>query len=130
MSNLDSSDHRTLFHFETVHFKQALATGHDGASGPGSHMASFCMIEFYLASADGPADSAYRQWFLEVFLGPFSNVNDRIMLMSVSLRAQRPQASNKGLQPCPLCTEISPVSLNLLMTLCTVDHEICKAFVI
>ncbi len=25
MSNLDSSDHRTLFHFETVHFKWALA---------------------------------------------------------------------------------------------------------
>ncbi len=24
----------------------------------------------------------YQQWFLEVFLGPFSNVNDRIMLMS------------------------------------------------
>ncbi len=24
MSNLDSSDHRTLFHFETVHFKWAL----------------------------------------------------------------------------------------------------------
>ncbi len=25
ISNLDSSDHRTLFHFETVHFKRALA---------------------------------------------------------------------------------------------------------
>ncbi len=25
MTNLDSSDHRTLFHFETVHFKSALA---------------------------------------------------------------------------------------------------------
>ncbi len=38
----------------------------------------FCMIELYLASADGTADCVYRQWFLEVFLGPFSNVNDRI----------------------------------------------------
>ncbi len=34
-SNLDSSDHRTLFHFETW------PTGHDAASGPYSHMASF-----------------------------------------------------------------------------------------
>ncbi len=32
-----------------------------------------------MASADGTVDCVYRQWFLEVFLGPFSNVNDRIM---------------------------------------------------
>ncbi len=46
------------------------------------------------------------------------------------LRARRPRASNKGLQPCPLHTEISLVSLNLLMMLCSVDDEICKAFAI
>ncbi len=69
------------------------------------------------------ADCVYRQWFLEVFLGPFSNVNDRIMTMSDAVLA-----SNKGLWPCPLRTEISPVSLKLLMMLCTVDDEICKAF--
>ncbi len=76
------------------------------------------------------ADFVYRQWFLEVFLGPFSNVNDRIMRMSdaVSSEGQRPQASNKGLRPCPLHTEISPVSLNILRMLCTVDDEIFKAF--
>ncbi len=28
--------------------------------------------------ADGTADCVYWQWFLEVFLGPFSNVNDRM----------------------------------------------------
>ncbi len=39
-------------------------------------------------------------------------------------------ASNKALQPCPLRTEIPPVSLNLLMMLCTVYDEICKAFAI
>ncbi len=39
------------------------------ASGPWSHMAS-------------TADCLYGQWFLEVFLGPFSNVNDRIMSMN------------------------------------------------
>ncbi len=81
MSNLDSSDHRTLFHFETVQFKLALAHS------------------------------------------TFSNVNDRIMPMSdaVSSKGPKSTASNKGLRPCPLHTEISPVSLNLLMMLCTVD---------
>ncbi len=51
-------------------------------------------------------------------------------VMQCRLRARRPWASNKGLRPCPLRTEISPVSLNLLMMLCTVDDEICKAFAI
>ncbi len=36
-------------------------------------------------------------------------------VMQCRLRARRPRASNKGLRPCPLRTEISPVSLNLLM---------------
>ncbi len=90
------------------------------------------MIELYLASADGMTDCVYRQWFLEVFLGPFSNLNDRIMKMSdtVSVFARRPRASNKGLWICPLRTEIYPVSLKLLMMLYTVDDEICKAFAI
>ncbi len=74
----------------------------------------------------------YRQWFLEVFLGPFSNVNNRIMPMSdaVSFEGPKTPTSNKGLRPCPLRTEISPVSLILLMMLCTVDDAICKAFAI
>ena len=66
----------------------------------------------------------------EVFLGPFSNVIDTIMPMSDAVSSEGPNASNKGLQPRPLRTEISPVSLNLLMMLCTVDDEICKAFAI
>ncbi len=51
-------------------------------------------------------------------------------VMQCHLRARRPRASNKGLLPCPLRTEIYPVSLNLLMMLCTVDDEICTAFAI
>ena len=51
-------------------------------------------------------------------------------VMQCRLRARRPRASNKGLRPCPLRTVISPVSLNLLMMLCTVEDEICKAFAI
>ncbi len=52
------------------------------------------MIEFYLASADGPADFVYRQWFLEVFLGPFSNVNDRIMQMSDTVLSEGPKTTS------------------------------------
>ncbi len=51
-------------------------------------------------------------------------------VMQCRSRARKPRASNKGLRPCPLRTEITPVSLNLLMTLCTVDDEICKNFAI
>ncbi len=91
----------------------------------------FCMTKLYLASVDGTVDSVYRQWLLELFLSPFSNVKDRIMPMSdaVLSEGRRPRASKKvfGLVP---YTEISPVSLNLLMMLCTVDDEICKAFAI
>ncbi len=44
MSNLDSSDHRTLFHFETVHFKLALA--HRTRLLDHVHIwLPFCMIE-------------------------------------------------------------------------------------
>ncbi len=45
-------------------------------------MDSFLYDRDLVAIADGTADCVYWQWFLEVFLGPFSNVNDRIMLMS------------------------------------------------
>ncbi len=60
MSNLDSSDHRTLFHFETVHFKWALAHR--------TWRRFWTMFTYGFLSADGTADCVYRQWFLEVFL--------------------------------------------------------------
>ncbi len=61
---------------------------------------------------DCTADCVYRQWFLELFLGPFSNVNNRIMPMSDAVSSEGPKttASNKDLRPCLLRTEISPVS--------------------
>ncbi len=74
-------------------------------------------------------DCVYRQWFLEVFLGPFNNVNDTIMPMSDVVSSEGPKntftlpAKLFGLVP---YTEISPVFLNLLMMLCTVDDEIGK----
>ncbi len=37
------------------------------------------------------ADCVYQQWFMEVFLGPFSNVNDRIMPMSDAASSEGPK---------------------------------------
>ncbi len=51
-------------------------------------------------------------------------------VMQCHLRSRRPRASYKSLWPCSICTEISPVSLNLLIMLFTVDYEIRKAFAI
>ncbi len=53
----------------------------------------FCIIELKLASADGLADCVKQQWFLEVFLGRFSNVNDRIMLMSDAVSSEGPKTT-------------------------------------
>ncbi len=81
----------TIEHFSTL--KQSIlnepwSTGHDGASGPCSHMASFQHDRALVGICRWHSDSVYRQWFLEVFLGPFSNVNDRIMLMSDAVSSE------------------------------------------
>ncbi len=39
------------------------------------------------------ADCVYRQWVLEVFLGPLSNVNDRIIPMSDALSSEGPKTT-------------------------------------
>ncbi len=67
--------------------------------------------------------------FLEVFLGPFSNVNDRIMPIVSSEGPKTTGHPTKIFRLVP-DAEISPVSLNLLMMLCTVDDEISKVFAI
>ncbi len=53
----------------------------------------FCMIELKLASSDDTVDCVYQQWFLEVFLGPFSNVNDRIMPVSDAVSSEGPKTT-------------------------------------
>ncbi len=45
----------------------------------------------YVALKPFMADCVYRQWFLEVFLGPFSNVYDRIMPMSDAVLSEGPK---------------------------------------
>ncbi len=95
MSNLDSSDHRTLFHFETDHFKWALAHRTRRRFWTMfTYGFLFAWYNFFLASADGTADCVYRQWFLEVFLGPLGNVNDRIMPMSNAVSSEGPKTTS------------------------------------
>ncbi len=115
---LDSSNQRTPFPFETVHFKWALAHRTRRRFWTMfTYGFLFCMIELYLASANGMVTCVYQRWFLEVFLSPFSNVNDRIMPMSdvVSSEGLQTMGIQQRSSYCPLHTEISPVSLNILM---------------
>lgn len=51
-----------------------------------------------------------------MFLSPGSDIFYAVMLvlMQCRLRGQRSQAVGVGFQPCPLCTEVSPDSLNPL----------------
>ncbi len=114
----------TIEHFSSL--KQSIwnepwLTGHEGTSGPCSHMACFLHDRALVGICRyGTADCVYRQWFLGVFLGPFSNVNDWIMPMSDAVSFEGPKT-----------TDIQQRSLalsHLLMMLCTVDDEIWKAF--
>ncbi len=132
MSNLDSSDNRTLFHFETVNFKWALA--HRTRRRFWTMLTNgflFAWLSFSL-HLQMARQIVYDRGFWKypwAYL-VMSMTESYRWVMQCRLRAQRPLASNKGLQPCPLRTEISPVSLNLLIMLYTVDDEICKAFTI
>ncbi len=94
MSNLDSSDHWTLFHFETVHFKWVLAhrtQQHFWTMFTYGFLFAWYRFSWYLQMARWHC--VYRQWFLEVFLGPFSNVNDRIMPMSDAVLSEGPKTT-------------------------------------
>ncbi len=132
MSNLDSSVRRTHFHFETIHFKWALAH---------RTRRRFWTVFTYgflfgrTQKGDGTANYVYRvyQWFLEVFLGPccvqWPNHADEWCSV-VWGPEDHSLMPTKVFKLFHLRTAISPVSLNLLMLLCTVDDDICKAFAI
>jgi len=47
-----------------------------------------------------------------------------LLLESMQLLSCLSQTSSIDFQPCPLCTEMSPDHLNLLMILCTLDYKI------
>ncbi len=126
----------TIEHFSTL--KQSILnepwpTGHDGASGPCSHMASFLHDRALVGICRWHGGLCFTDsgfWKYSWAHLVMSMTESCRWVMQCRLRARRPRASNEGLQPCPLRTKISPVSLNILMMLCTVDDEICKAFAI
>ncbi len=122
----------TIEHFSNLKpsiLNEPWPTGHDSASGPCSHMASF-LHDIALVGICRWLDCVYSGFWKYSWAHVVMSMTESCRwVMQCRLRARRPRASNKGLRPCPLCTEISPVSLNLLM-LCTVDDEICKAFAI
>ncbi len=87
-SNLDSSEHWTLFNFET-HYKWALSHR--------TRRRFWTMFTYDLFLHDRALVGVCRWhdglclltgWFLEVFLSPFSNVNDRILPMSDAVSSE------------------------------------------
>ncbi len=91
--------HLTIEHLSTL--KQSFLndpwpTGYNSASGPCSHMASYLHDIALIGIYRWHGGLCYRQWFLEVFLGPFGNVNDRIMLMSDAVSSEGPKT--RGIQ--------------------------------
>ncbi len=87
MSNLDSSDQRTLFHFETVHEWQSFSW----------HLQMAPRVVF--------TDSGFWKYSWAHLV--MSMTESCRWVMQCRLRAWSPRASNKGLQPCPLGTETS-----------------------
>lgn len=79
------------------------------------YTASSSLNEFLPAFA---MNYAHRQWFTKVFLSLCSNFHYRIM------QCLKIIASNTGCQPCPLHTENSPDSPNVLMLLYTGNNKI------
>ncbi len=113
MSNLDSSDHRALFHFETVHFKWALA--HRTRRRFWTMFTYGFLFAWYIFSCHLQmarwivfTDSGFWKYSWAHLV--MSMTESCRWVMQCRLRARRPRASNKGLRPCPLCTEISPDS--------------------
>ncbi len=93
MLHLDSSEHWTFSTLKQSILNVPWPTGHGSASWPCSHMAFFLHDRALVGICTWHADCVYRQWFLEVFLGPFSNVNDRIMPMSDAVLSEGPKTT-------------------------------------
>ncbi len=126
MSILDSPDHRTLFQFKKVNFKWALA------HRTKRRFRAMFTYGFLFARWSFSWHLQMERWIVFTDSGFWKYSWAHLVLsmtescqwvMQCYLRARRPQASNKGLRPCPLRKYISPVSLNLLTMLCTVDDE-------
>ncbi len=93
MSNLDSSDHITLFHLRLFILNEPWPTGHDSASGPCSHMASFLHDRALVGISRWHDGLCLPTEVSGSIPGPFSNVNDRIMPMSDAVSSEGPKTT-------------------------------------
>ncbi len=133
MSNLDLYDYRILFHFETIHFKWALAhrtRQRFWIMFTYGFLFAWYSFSWHLQMARRIVFTDCGFWKYSWAHLVMSMTESCWWVMQCRLRAWGPRASNKSILPWSLRTEIYPVSLNLLMILCTVDYEICKAFAI
>lgn len=83
--------------------KQFYTLQHKNLNGPEKTMVfldhvNFCMIEFYLAILNGTVNCVHRQWFLEAFLMPCSDVHHRIMPVFNEVLSEGPKIT--GIHNC------------------------------
>ncbi len=124
--NLDSSDHRKGYTLKQTILNEPWPTGHDGASGPCSHMASF----LHDRALVGTVDCVYIQWFLEIF-GPFSFDNDTMMPMSDAVSSEGPKTRASQQMSSAFSLKHRAFSgFSESFDYVTVDDEISKAFAI
>ncbi len=90
-SNFDSSDHRTVFHFATVHFNEPWPRENACASGSCLDMASFLTYRVWAATANGAMDCVHRQCFLEVFLSPCCDFHYSSIPVCVAVPSKGPK---------------------------------------
>ncbi len=133
MSNLDSSDNRTLFHFETVHFKWALAhrtRRRFGTMFTYGFLFAWYSFSWHLQMARWIVFTVSGFWKYSWAHLVMSMKNHADEWCSVVWGPEDHGHPTKVFGLVPYAQRFSPVSLNLLMMLCTVDDEIWKAFAI
>ncbi len=113
MSNLDLSDHRKLFHFETVHFKWALdyrTQRHLWTMFTYGFLSAWLKFSWHLQMVLRIVFTNSVFWKYSWAYLVMSMTELCRWVMQCLLRAWRPRASNKGLQPCPLRRNFSSFS--------------------
>lgn len=128
ISNFASSDHRTVFHFTSVHLTVNERGTREGCGASGSGL--FTVFLFSWSSFNW---HLWMQWWT-VFTNNVSwkccwahtvmfTTESCLFSMQDPLKARRPQASNIGFWSCPLSAEISSDPLSLLMIIWTADND-------
>jgi len=115
ISDLDSSDCRTVFHFASVHFKWALVQTKDSNIQHRVHIwFLLLMLELWPTFLHVTVNCVHRHWFLEVFLSPCSDFHNKFMPVFNSLLPKGPKTTwiHYWFWVVFFLTEMSPHSLN------------------